>query len=164
MATTTVAQIPAEGKHIARNAESRDFDMYFDGMYIGSRQTRTSAEIALDQHVFDLHQDGMMATATELDGGADELTIIHYLPNAAIDEPFTAYRCGSAEFFVCDEDREFVLVLNNHQTIESLSDLRDLLRLADTPRVREAIGLDLSDVSRELATALRFTAELVRPN
>lgn len=40
-------------KQIKRNKANRDYDMFLDGRYVGSRDTYTEAQIALDQLAFD---------------------------------------------------------------------------------------------------------------
>jgi len=40
-------------KEIKRNKANRDYDMFLDGRYIGSRDTYTEAQTALDQAAFD---------------------------------------------------------------------------------------------------------------
>jgi hypothetical protein len=40
-------------KEIKRNRANKDYDMYLDGRYVGSRDTYTEAQTALDQLAFD---------------------------------------------------------------------------------------------------------------
>lgn len=40
-------------KRITRNRETKDFDMYLNGEYIGSRATYSEAEAELDRVVFE---------------------------------------------------------------------------------------------------------------
>ena len=40
-------------KEIKRNRANKDFDMFLDGRYIGSRYTYTEAQTALDQAAYD---------------------------------------------------------------------------------------------------------------
>lgn len=41
-------------KEIKRNTTNRDYDMFFDGRYIGSRQTYHECEVELDRIAYDL--------------------------------------------------------------------------------------------------------------
>lgn len=63
-------------KEIVYNRATRDYAMYLDGELMGFERTYHSAEVQLDQLVFDMLMDGDFATAGELDddegpGGAD---------------------------------------------------------------------------------------------
>lgn len=40
-------------KWVRYNRETRDFDMYLDGQYVGSRATKLEAETALDTLVYE---------------------------------------------------------------------------------------------------------------
>lgn len=53
-------------KEIVHDRETRDFAMYLDGELVGFARTYHEAEVALDEHVFNLRTcDGR--TAKELD-------------------------------------------------------------------------------------------------
>ena len=41
-------------KEIKRNRETSDYDMFYDGQYIGSRPTYSQAETALNEYVYEL--------------------------------------------------------------------------------------------------------------
>jgi hypothetical protein len=41
-------------KHIQFDRETKDFSMYLDGEYVGSRATRSEAEAELDRLAFEL--------------------------------------------------------------------------------------------------------------
>ncbi len=51
--TATGRSIPM-GKHVAYNRETKDFDCYYDGQYLGSRATMQDAEAHVDGYVYDL--------------------------------------------------------------------------------------------------------------
>jgi len=40
-------------KQIKRNRQNKDYDMFLDGRYVGSRDTYTEAQTALDRLAFD---------------------------------------------------------------------------------------------------------------
>jgi hypothetical protein len=40
-------------KEIKRNRQNKDFDMFLNGRYVGSRDTYTEAHVALDQLAYD---------------------------------------------------------------------------------------------------------------
>lgn len=57
---------------IKYSRETKDYDCYVDGRYIGSRPTYSQADTLINQTVRDLIADGMVLTATELDGAQPE--------------------------------------------------------------------------------------------
>lgn len=59
-------------REIKFNLETRDFDCYVDGRYVGSRANYHQGELLCDQVAYDLLADGLALTAAELDGGADD--------------------------------------------------------------------------------------------
>ena len=70
--TTKVApsDIPSTGKYTRYNRETMDYDAFFDGQYLGSRESMDEVRDLVNEHVYDLERSGMMYTATELDGGS----------------------------------------------------------------------------------------------
>ena len=50
---TTKIEVPAQGKFKTYNRQNRDWDMWLDGEYIGSRSTPMDADVALDQAQYD---------------------------------------------------------------------------------------------------------------
>jgi hypothetical protein len=57
---------------ITYSRESKDYDCYVDGRYIGSRATYTMGDTLCRQVVADLIADGLALTAAELDGPIDD--------------------------------------------------------------------------------------------
>lgn len=57
-------------KEIRYSRESRDFDMYIDGQYVGSRASYLEAEQTLDAIILDKLMHGDHLTAAQLDGGS----------------------------------------------------------------------------------------------
>ena len=76
--TTAPSDIPSDGKHTRYNRETMDHDAFYDGRYLGSRETAQQARDLVNEYVYDLEQSGAMHTATELDGDSepDESIII----------------------------------------------------------------------------------------
>jgi hypothetical protein len=70
--STAPCDIPQTGKYTRYNRETMDHDAFYDGQYLGSRETEPQARTLCDEHVYDLISDGMMYTATQLDGGASD--------------------------------------------------------------------------------------------
>lgn len=60
-------------KHIGYDRLTKDYAAYLDGQVIGFFATHHEAEVALDQVAHDMLTSGDCATATDLDGGLDEL-------------------------------------------------------------------------------------------
>ena len=52
-------------KRITRNRDTKDYDMFADGEYIGSCRTATEAMHALDEYVYDVLRDLGAALADE---------------------------------------------------------------------------------------------------
>jgi hypothetical protein len=59
-------------KEIRYSRITRDFDLYIDGQYVGSRSSYHEAEVALDEIILDKLTHGDHLTATQLDGGDPE--------------------------------------------------------------------------------------------
>lgn len=59
--------IATDPKRITYVRESREYDAYFDGQYIGSYRNHHDAEVALDQYALELAIEGLSYTARELD-------------------------------------------------------------------------------------------------
>ena len=70
--TTKVApsDIPSSGKYTRYNRETMDYDAFFDGQYLGSRESMDEVRDLVNEHVYDLERSGMMYTATQLDAGS----------------------------------------------------------------------------------------------
>lgn len=71
--TPTIAgrQAPLFDKQITYDRESRDYRMELDGELVGFARSYHTAEVALDQLVFELITSGATRTATELDAPVD---------------------------------------------------------------------------------------------
>ena len=52
-------------RKIKYNRESRDYDLFLDGRYVGSAATYHEAEVTLDQLVFELLSSGVQPIGTE---------------------------------------------------------------------------------------------------
>jgi hypothetical protein len=63
---------PVFEKSIRYDWLTRDYAMYCDGQLVGFAATHHDAEVALNQHVLELIQSGITATASALDGGQAE--------------------------------------------------------------------------------------------
>ena len=50
--STTKPQIPSEGKYKCYNRETKDWDLYLDGQYIGSAANPTDGDTVLDQMAY----------------------------------------------------------------------------------------------------------------
>lgn len=89
--TTRIApsDIPTEGKYTRYNRETMDYDGFFNGQYLGSRENMNAARDMVNEYVYDLERSGGMFTATELDGGASEdeieVTHLYHDPNQGND-------------------------------------------------------------------------------
>jgi hypothetical protein len=72
--TTLIApsSIPSEGKYTCYNRETMDYDGFFNGQYLGSRENMNAARDMVNEYVYDLERGGEMYTAEQLDGGASE--------------------------------------------------------------------------------------------
>lgn len=72
-------------KEIRYNRETKDYDCYVAGNFIGSASTYTAGEEICNTVAYDLIADGLCYTATELDGGAVEDTdgIIDFMAKVA---------------------------------------------------------------------------------
>lgn len=62
-APKTLPAIPAEGKYVIRNEETRDFSMYLDGQLVGCARTETEADATLDQLVDEIARHTRITTA-----------------------------------------------------------------------------------------------------
>lgn len=67
---TAPSSIPSEGKYTCHNRETMDYDGYFNGQYLGSRENMNAARDLVNEYVYDLERSGDMYTAEQLDGGA----------------------------------------------------------------------------------------------
>lgn len=65
------SSIPSEGKYTCYNRETMDYDGYFNGQYLGSRENMNAARDLVNEYVYDLERSGELYTAEQLDGGAD---------------------------------------------------------------------------------------------
>lgn len=63
---TTNKQLPM-GKHVQHNADTDQYDLYYNRQLLGSRANERDAKNALDERVYDLERSGMMYTAAMLD-------------------------------------------------------------------------------------------------
>lgn len=54
-------------KEIRYSRANRDFDMFIDGQYVGSRATYHEAEVTLDEIILDKLTHGDHLTAAQLD-------------------------------------------------------------------------------------------------
>jgi hypothetical protein len=50
--STTKQQIPSTGKFKCYNRETKDWDLYFNGQYIGSAANPTDGDTVLDQTAY----------------------------------------------------------------------------------------------------------------
>lgn len=64
------SDIPSTGKYTRYNRETMDYDAFFGGQYLGSRDSMDAARDLVNEHVYDLEQSGMLYTATALDADA----------------------------------------------------------------------------------------------
>jgi hypothetical protein len=55
--------IPAEGKHIAYDPETKDYGMYLDAQLIGFARTHHEAEVTLDELVNEIQRHTRVTTA-----------------------------------------------------------------------------------------------------
>lgn len=91
------SNIPAEGKYTCYNRETMDYDGYFDGRYLGSRDNMNAARDLVNEYVYDLERSGELFTATELDSGAvaDEMEVKTYTSDGDASVIYTDFTIGA---------------------------------------------------------------------
>lgn len=107
-------------KEIRYNRETKDYDCYVAGNFIGSAGNYSAGEELCNTVAYDLIADGMCYTATELDGGAVEDTdgIIRF--TAKIEAALEADRAEQATRWAHARD-----MIRQHPATRSLRQMND---------------------------------------
>lgn len=86
---------PAFAREIKYNRDSHDYDMLLDGQYIGSARDYHSAEITLDQLIYELLHSDITASAHDLDSGSSDEEIAADRQQAgAVEDYAECASCG----------------------------------------------------------------------
>lgn len=64
-------RIPQTGKHIAFDSETRDFSLFYDGVWIGYAPTESAGQLRLNDHAYQALTHRQLEMVAMNDGGKD---------------------------------------------------------------------------------------------